>query len=325
MTDPAHHHFVLTEDLFPIMTNWAKDYGFTIPNSRWFSQNHKQLRVAIEDALSRGTPDKVVIVDSLPCSYIASQIKVKINEIESRGDLNVDIGSVVSLDRVYSLELGNLVCYPIEINRVVDRCGNDLPRSPRPGTLSLFEQINQFKQSITSNHIIVVDDGIWTGETLKQVIAELQQQKLNVVAVVAGIKHKEPGKLINLGIDASKVWAIQTYVSYERPIWDWVCERDFFPGVPFGGRTVNFNDKNIGAYYVESNEWLNKWASINDDGSFRKICYTLSLNLFREIERLSNKSLLVANMPRLPLKVALKGVDAEDNFCDILTEEIEKI
>lgn len=331
MLESGHHHYVVTEDLYPIMRNWAEKRGFVIPDVRWFAYNHHLLRVELENTLNQDKEDKVTIVDSLPYHYVTGHLKSTVHVIESREEFRVDLGSVVSLDQVYSMEFDHLFCSNLEVNRVVDIEGKDLGNSVRPNTPSLEEQIENFKRAITSRSVIVIDDGIWTGHTMRWAVNALQNQGLNVVAVVVGIRHKEPGNVPDLGVPESRIYETQLYLSYERPILDWVCERDYFPGVPFGGRTVI--DKNlygkleyptsIGAYYIDRPEWLKSWASIEDSTeTFRAFCYQRSLALFEEIERSSGKEVLVRDLPRISLRMVLNGAQMHDRFCDLLEAEI---
>ncbi|MDD4761824.1 MAG: phosphoribosyltransferase family protein [Candidatus Pacebacteria bacterium] len=330
--ESGHLHYIVTEDLCPLIHHWAEKKGFIAPNPNWFGRNHQLLRTALDNVLNSG--DRVVIVDSLPHRYITGTIHPFLNRLLGR---EIEFRSIISIDNSYLPE-NNFDTLSLEITRGVDAYGNDLGKIARPYCLSVQDQIEAFRKerSGINNDVVVVDDGIWTGGTIKMAIDALRYRGFNVVKVVVGVHIKNRGKVINLGIPVNHLFSVQTYEDDNRPVLDWLCERDFFPGVPFGGRTVIDKElqsfffpedrKTIGAFYPENKTWLKDWASINDSmNSFAAFCFSRSIALFEEIELLSGKKVLVRDLDRIPLFMAQQRPNSLESVVKIIKKKLEVI
>jgi len=149
---------------------------------------------------------------------------------------------------------------------------------------------------------------------LKKAAALLKNNGFKIIAVIVAIGANKKERMIDIGIDNADVHIIQMY-DRNRPVEDWVCERDFYLGAPYGGRTViddslqreacSVKGVSIGAFYPETDKWLKNWASVDErSGQFRTFCYQQSMTLFREIEKLSGKAVGLTLLDRLPLSVA---------------------
>lgn len=318
---PDHHHYVVTEDFCVLMRSWAQRTGFTIPEARWFVNNHLLLRRALEDALK--SDDRVVLVDSLPHQYMSSEIQTLVDQQKARKGIYPDC--VISLDRVYTL---NMRCphHLLDVNRVTDLATQHVQHFNRPGFPPLDDQIDALLEPLTSHHVIVVDDGIWTGETLQWIVQKLYEHSVFVDAVVVGVQVKHAGSVVEYAEDHNTVKAVQVY-AHSRPVVDWVCERDFFFGTPLGGRTIHGREQvsvgdariSVGAFYPARQDWLSKWASIEDrSGAFRTFCRVRSLELFKEVERLSGRSVRLRDLERIPLHIVEDGADYDASICTYL-------
>lgn len=319
----GHHHYIVTEDLYPLMREWAKRFGFTVPDQRWFAMNHKLLRQAIENTLA--STERVVIVDSMPYSYVLTELQQIIYELHSQ--LEIDLGCVISLDRVYGLEL-SCPHFLLEVNRLTDLNTSGVDHTSRPSMPSIDEQIQNFVHQITSYHIIVVDDGIWTGDSMRWILNRLQNVGLVVEAVVVGVHVKQSGHQVDHSIPAGKVRAVQIYTN-TRPVLDWVCERDFFVGTPLGGRTIadHKHDSGLrdwqsaGAFYSTNEAWLKDWASINSNPrQFMNFCIDRSIAIFAEIGELSRQPVLMHHLERLPIQAIDEAVPLNTPVCKYLKE-----
>lgn len=303
-----HHHYLLTEDLGVLMRNWATHTGFVVPETRWFAQNHLLLRHALEHALQ--DKPEITLVDSLPHHHMAGEIQRLVYQLHSNQELNIDLGCVISLDQVYTLDT-TYNPEKLHVNRVTDPQSGAIEHQQRLGFPSIDEQIVELRRSLDSLYVIVVDDGIYTGDTMQWVLRKLRQHNIDVKAIVVGVQVKHPGQVVDYGINGNYIRTVETYSS-SRPVLDWVCERDFFVGTPLGGRTLKGKEgyskdgKTIatGAFYPVRQQWLADWASISDpDGEFGRFCLDRSDALFSEIEKLSGRPVLLGDLERLPVEV----------------------
>ncbi|PIR92705.1 hypothetical protein COU01_00330 [Candidatus Falkowbacteria bacterium CG10_big_fil_rev_8_21_14_0_10_44_15] len=309
--ESGHQHYIISEDLYPLMQTWSEKTQFIVPDKEWFARNHQYLREAVNKVLNTGT--KIYIIDSQPYHYIVSALQPMIYDFMGK---EIDFDSVISLDKVYPLALSCKV-FSLHITRGIDGHGRDLGRQVYPHTPPLETQISNFQKTVSgfNYNVVVVDDGMWTGNTMQWALQTLREHHYTVVGVVVGLCIRKRGKVTDLELPHHKICAVQTYESDNRPVLDWVCERDFFPGIPFGGRTVFDNQlssiflpeqrKTIGAFYTEDPQWLQEWASIKDmNGEFRIFCIHRAISLFLEIERLSGRKVYLGDLDRIPLSIA---------------------
>jgi len=319
----GHSHFLVTEDLFPLMKSWAKETGFSAPDVTWFARNHQLLQLELLRVLNKN--GCIAVVDSFPYFYILKELQQLVYRFLGR---EIEFGAILSLDNVYTGNMNLSGYFPLQFSRAIDIAGKEIGRKERPFSEKLDAQILSFRETLSgfTSKVIIIDDGMWTGGTAKETCELLKKNNFEVKAAVVGINIRRKGVPCCLDLP---VHAVQTYDESSRPVLDWVCERDFFPGVPLGGRTVvddslpDFFRKNrvtAGAYYIEKPEWLKNWASIDDpDGQFRRFCIGRSIELFEEVERLSGRPVLFRNLTRVPFSLILNE-DKEQRVVDLLEE-----
>ena len=80
---------------------------------------------------------------------------------------------------------------------------------------------------------------------------------------------------------------------------DQVCERDFYPGVPYSGRE-HFTYDNASFPYVLPFGKPQKWASIpeKEANQFSCICLDNTVALFEEIEKMNDMTICCQSVPR---------------------------
>ena len=324
-TGEGHHHYVLTGDSYSLIAQWGNKNSFVVPSEQWFQRNSELLRAELALALVHND----IIVDLFSYRHILNGMHDAIYKAYNHNP-EIELGSVVSLDRVYTMGLNwhHKECFMLEVNRAINMMGDNLERTSRPGAPSLGEQFRELRSVLMSKKVIVVDDGIWTGRTMCIALEQLEQHKIHPAAVVVGVRRQNgcDEKLGN--IFPNNMYETELYEEGVRPADEWVCARDFFPGVPNGGRTVIDSsidpDLSVGAYYINRAEWLKEWASVDDpDGEFRKFCFERSLDLFKKIEEFSEKSVLIRDLARVPLFVIEAQGRSEDRFRDLLQAKIE--
>jgi len=286
--------YVVSRDLVPLLERWARENGFILPPAEFFDKLRREFtdymkgmfprfEFVHEDELAKGISELV--------SKLASKL------VSEKGLYPI----ILSLDSVY---------YPTDpplgITRLVDEKGEDRGYGRRPGTLPLlkqFREIQKLKKELEEKscnednednedneefEVILVDDVIFTGKLLKRIAKRLSKMGFKVY-IVAGIG-------IGKGVEELKEAGYEVYCVriYERVI-DQVCERDFYPGVPFSGRTVvdrEVGGRNVGAPYILPFGNPGKWASIPAKYwvRFSKFCIQQAIRLFEEIEKLSGRS-----------------------------------
>jgi hypothetical protein len=283
--------YLLSQDIHTLMSAWCRGTRFKIPDEHYF------------DNLS------AAIVDDLRVLFEKSEEEIIVQLISFR-EMQEGISEIlmseknvflVSLDKVYFQ--GD---YQFEINRVVamkDSVWQDTGELCRPGCKNIDEQIEEVAVRCDEREIILVDDGCWSGGSIAKIIKNLSDKDLPVKKVVVGILIKNSSSL-DFGVPLSSALEFDAEM-----ILDWICERDFIPGVPLGGRTVDAKyeacyKSSVGAYYLYGMGEYKKWASLHlDDDSvkwFTQRRLLQAIELFSEVERLSGNMVILNHLDRIP-------------------------
>ncbi|XOU93932.1 MAG: phosphoribosyltransferase [Candidatus Kerfeldbacteria bacterium] len=289
--------YVITEDLEYLMKRWTRGVDYKIPDHNFF--------VSIQQRLIKYLNSMFTELVLISYEDLSSQLKQKIQQ-------NND-AIIISIDQVYC-EVDSY----LEINRIADI--NTLKKiglSNRPGCISIDDQLNNLPKD---KPIIIIDDGCFSGDTLYQIISLMKEKGLNVQKSIIGIMIDWCN---NQFIRKNSTFEIESVYEFNNVI-DWLCERDFFIGVPLSGKTVGYMEGNsIIPYYPDISLPYclpfgnpSKSASIptNYMVEYSKFIIGLSCELWEEIERLSGKVITCNDIPRLPI-----GINRDNrSFSDVL-------
>ncbi len=277
--------YVVSGDINFLLSKWAMRNGFVLPSQCFMSNIREEFSLFMKNIFP-----SFEFVDEVE---IANGIK----DLVSRFGLET-----ISLDRVYFQSKTF-----IDIARVVKEDGNDCGLGHRAGSPFLFHQFRSIKKG-DFKEIALVDDVVFSGVLLERIIHCLSKMKIKVPFVFAGIGISE-------GIDRISNLRCEIHCVREyKEVVDEVCERDFYPGVPFSGRLL-FGGKNIGFPYLLPFGNPGKWASIPVEWqeSFSRFCIRQTIRLFEEIEKCSNKIVFCHEIDRIVM-----GLPSKARFVDAL-------
>lgn len=259
-------------------------------------------RIGIEvprphDALVKEVQDEVINIlgDTLPAADITA---VPMEELAD------DVLSVANM--LESVKAGALVvstsheiAHPVggaelQINRLVDCFGQKIGIGPRPGFGLIREQVNPISHRSSDNGVVIVEDGIFSGDTIKKTVAMLNAARTSVKAVVVGINCHNTEQITD---DFTTVDVYTT--SRMGEIVDWVPDHDFLPfipgsgrvlGVSFGPDVVPYFDHRGATYtypYIKPFGDMSEWATIPEDKCNKASARFIELakSLFQTIER----------------------------------------
>lgn len=264
--------YVVSGDINLLLQEWAKKRGFTLPSQGFLNmlRNNftsymtglfKEFEFVPEDDLVEGLC-KIVSETGL---------------------------QPVSLDRVYFRSP-----FSLDITRLVDEQGSSKGLGKRPGTESLLRQFRSLREK-GIDEVVLVDDVVFTGDLLLKTKRLLQKMRIDVPYICTGIAIGEGVKLLNSeGVGVK-------WVRYYNDVIDEVCERDFYPGVPYSGRSlINRQGQNVGVPYLKPFGKPDQWASIPMDRQkeFSDFCIEQTQKLFSEIELCSNRPVMCWDIDR---------------------------
>jgi hypothetical protein len=271
--------YVVSADIYLLMKDWATKNDFVLPKREFFCQLREKFSNHMQKIFSKF---ELVSEEKISCGLAA---------------LVAESGlPAISLDRVYFATELNL-----EIARLVDKDGKDCGLGHRAGTPPIAQQIKQLRMS-GLREVVIVDDVVFTGALLERIIDLLSRIHIRVPLICAGVGINEG--ICRINGTKREIRCVRTY----DEVIDEVCERDFYPGVPFSGRLLVGND-NIGVPYLLPFGKPESWASIPSEHAtdFSRFCLHQTISLFDEVERCSGKSVFCRDLGRKVIGLPMDG------------------
>lgn len=193
---------------------------------------------------------------------------------------------VVSLDIAYVEKADFRLDFSRQVNEENREEGIDQRRGSQ--TDSLEREFRELERSGV-REVALVDDVIFTGHQMRRVILKLGEFGIRVHKVMAGI-GVERGLRFVADSGSPEIQCVRTYAE----VVDQICERDFYPGVPYSGRTrkdLPNGDQNMGVPYFYPFGEPDAWASIPQEWCrrFSRIQLRRTIELWQEIELLSER------------------------------------
>jgi len=262
--------YIVSADIYLLLNKWAKQKNFVLPEKEFFSELRKEF--------------SSYMLQIFPFFEFISEEEISRHIMEVTYNSNLHC---VSLDPIY------FSCnFSIELTRKVNLQGIDQGLQHRFGSDSLQKQLSQLK-SHKIKEICLVDDVIFSGSLMERVIKLLSHIGIDVPVVCAGIGIQEGVNRIvshNRKINCGKVY---------NEVVDEVCERDFYLGIPYSGRSLA-GSENIGLPYILPYGKPEKWASIPLElqEAFSEFCINQTITLFEEIQKNSNRKICCSDIER---------------------------
>jgi len=268
--------YVISEDIHILLAEWAKKREFALPSGKFFRQLRKEMKEYLTGIFGDNN------VDMISARELRNGIRRFIHQIGI---------PPVSMDRVYIRTKPE-----IQVSRMIDESLNDYGIGSRFGTPPISEQLFAVKERF--NEIILVDDVIFSGKVITEILLSLETVGVRVPLVVAGITIGEGRKRLT-----EKTSAKILTVRYYEEVIDEICERDFYPGVPLSGRLVANTKTDTGAPYLHPFGKPYEWESIprEEEKKFSMFCLHQTIRLWKEIERISQRTARCCDLERIPL------------------------
>jgi hypothetical protein len=341
--------YLVTEDLSLVVCRWCEMQCPKIPTTKLKESNlFGDLLSRLADALRDYSFDAQQIeVITLQRSIFDDLLKKRDLVSDDRGRIDRKKKPTefwVALDNVYPTPLLDTdpAKYNMSITRYVDSNGKPFEGEeghgsrPEDGETNLHHQVRECVNKLEDAEkkykkdlpIILVDDGTFTGETIFQVLTEFAKQDVIINSVRLGVAKSQGIDLIAswtpppVSSGAKRVLDGVYFIGASKlcpPLKDWICERDFFPGVLYAGRVVarREDDDTVRPLRVGPKKipvrsqylygWGNptKWASIEEDAqrSFTLAALGLSIELWSELEALARRTIKVQDLPAVPAKL----------------------
>ncbi len=202
----------------------------------------------------------------------------------------------------------------LNINRLFNTDGQLIGHGPRPGFRPLNKKFDDLVKKIAGRSIVLIEDGAFSGGTLRFVLHELNSRGITVTAIIIGfcctrakfvLGHVFKGELV--------------IVHPIENLLDWIPDHDLIPFIPNCGRVLGEVSTN-GFMPVRSAEGfsyaypyilpfgkIEEWASLPIEGArdLSKLCLETSIELFGRVgPKMTIGELLGAN-PRVSMPIEI--------------------
>ena len=303
-----HGTYVVTYDVASRLQAFRpKTHTIPRPDDQLFERFHMSLYGKIQQALPG------INIDTIEMSELRRKIW---EQVEGR---ITDLGQQVVLSTCpeftdLSPKGEGLI---LNINRLFNTDGKLIGHGPRPGFRPLNKKFDDLAKKIAGRSVVLIEDGAFSGGTLRFVLQELNIRGITVTAIIVGfcctrakfvLGHVFKGELVI-------VHPIENLI-------DWIPDHDLIPFIPNCGRVLGEASSN-GFMPVRSVEGfsyaypyilpfgkIEEWASLPIEGArdLSRLCLETSIELFSRVgPKMTIGELLGAN-PRVSMPIEI-GTD----------------
>ncbi len=158
-----------------------------------------------------------------------------------------------------------------------------------------IKDISDMLKIINSTEIILADDVVFTGSVLKSITKKFKNQGIKVIGIRSCISSYEGfiyfNKTLPLGLKCGYLM--------DKNLVDQICERDFYFGIAGSGISIKRNNEVLKAPYFTPFGNPVARASIPEEYEkyFSESCISRSIALWQEIEKLSNQTFYIRDLP----------------------------
>lgn len=215
----------------------------------------------------------------------------------------------------------------LNINRLFNTAGEMIGHGPRPGFDPLEVQFERLAKEIAGRSVVLIEDGAFTGGTLRFVINKLSEHGLKVTTVVIGFCCTRANAVLKEVFDGELV-----IVDPLENLVDWIPDHDLIPFIPNCGRVLGEpvsasfmpmrTDSGASrAYpYILPFGRMEKWATMPAGGAreLSKLCLEAGIEIFSNVGRYDGHQITVGELiracPRVSLPVMIGAHESFPSF-----------
>jgi hypothetical protein len=226
----------------------------------------------------------------------------------------------------------------LNINRLFNTDGQLIGHGPRPGFEPLEKQYDDLARKIAGRSVVLIEDGAFSGGTLRYVLHELNSRGITVTAIIIGfcctrakfvLGHVFKGELV--------------IVHPIENLLDWIPDHDLIPFIPNCGRVLgeavdhgfmpvrNANGFSCAYPYILPFGKIEEWASLPIEGAreLSRLCLETSIELFGHVGPKMTIGELLRLNPRVSIPIEIGAHEAipslDREIIDFLEEAQKKV
>ncbi len=303
--EDRHGTYVVTYDVASRLQAFRpKTLTIPRPDDQLFERFHMSLYQKVQQALPGITIDTIEMGELR--RKIWEQVDTRITDLGQQAVLSTCQEIADSNPKSEGLILN--------INRLFNTDGQLIGHGPRPGFELLTKQFDNLAGKIAGRSVVLIEDGAFSGGTLRFVLQELNNRGITVTAIVIGfcctrakfvLGHVFKGELV--------------IVHPIENLLDWIPDHDLIPFIPNCGRVLGeamdhsfMPVRKIEGYscaypYILPFGKIEEWASLPLEGArdLSRLCLETSIELFSRIgHKMTIGELLRAN-PRVSMPIEI--------------------
>ncbi len=309
--EDRHGTYVVTYDVASRLQAFRpKTLTIPRPDDQLFERFHMGLFQKVQQALPGITIDTIEMGELR--RKIWEQVDARITDLDQQAVLSTCQEIADSNPKSEGLILN--------INRLFNTDGQLIGHGPRPGFEPLEKQYDTLAQKIAGRSVVLIEDGAFSGGTLRSVLHELNSRGITVTAIVIGfcctrakfvLGHVFKGELV--------------IVHPIENLLDWIPDHDLIPFIPNCGRVLGEHSGHSfmpvksaegfsRAYpYILPFGKIEEWASLPIEGArdLSRLCLDTSIEIFSRVgPKMTIGELLGAN-PRASMPIEIGEDQAE--------------
>ena len=308
--EDRHGTYVVTYDVASRLQAFrSKTLTIPRPNDPLFERFHMGLFQKIQQALPGITIDTIEM----------GELRRKIwEQVDSRV---TDLGQQAVISTCQEIADSNPKSegFLLNINRLFNTDGQLIGHGPRPGFKPLAEQFDELANKIAGRSVVLIEDGAFSGGTLRSVLYELESQDITVTTIVIGFCCTRAKFVLSHIFNGELV-----IVHPIENLLDWIPDHDLIPFIPNCGRVLgepvlhgfmpvqNSEGFSCAFPYILPFGRIEEWASLPTEGAkdLSRNCLGTSIELFgRVCPKMTIRELLGVN-PRVSMPIEI-GADYE--------------
>lgn len=204
----------------------------------------------------------------------------------------------------------------LNINRLFNTDGQLIGHGPRPGFEPLVKQFDDLAKKISSRNVVLIEDGAFSGGTLRSVLHELNSRGITVTSIVIGFCCTRAKFVLEQFFRGELV-----IVHPIENLLDWIPDHDLIPFMPNCGRVLgtasgqefmplrSAEGFSLAYPYILPFGKIEEWASLPIEGAedLSRLCLETSIELFSRVgPKMTIGELLEAN-PRVSMPIEIGG------------------
>lgn len=296
--------YVVTYDVAS-RTQSFRTGGLSVPrrSDSMFRRFHQRLYKLMEESLP-GVAIEAITMDQLRAE-IWRRVEIRVTDLHSQAVLSTCLEIADSHPKSEGLLLN--------INRLFDANGKMIGHGPRPGFDPLDKQLDELVGKIAGRSVVLIEDGAFTGGTLRFVIKELERRGVKLTTIVIGFCKNGSREAVKEVFDGELV-----IVHPISDLLDWIPDHDFIPFIPNCGRVlgeetpegfmpVQKNGMSLAFPYILPFGRTQEWASIppEADQQLAHLCLNASIKLFEKVGRLNGQKMTIGELLRSDPRVSV--------------------